>query len=154
MRKLALSLLLPIVMSAPAVHAGTYGEALGKCMVERSTDADKQQLVDWIFSALAYNPRISQYARMSPEQHAQIDVRMASLVEKLLTDYCKDEAGKAFRYEGDTAFTDAFGMLGKVAGRQIFESPDVNKGAMNFTHFIDLPKLQETLVAPKDAVSK
>ena len=154
MRKLAFSLLLPIVMLAPAAQAGTYGEALGKCMVERSTDADKQQLVEWIFSALAYNPRISQYARMSPEQHAQIDARLAALVEKLLTDYCKDEASKAFRYEGSTAFSDAFEMLGQVAGRQIFDSPDVTKGAMNFTHFIDLPKLQETLVAPKHAVSK
>lgn len=154
MKKRALCIALLLCAVAPAATAGPYGEALGKCMVERSTDADKQQLVEWIFSALAYNPQISQYARMSSDQHAQIDSRMASLVEKLLTDYCRDEAGKAFHYEGGKAFSDAFKMLGEVAGQQIFESPAVTTGAMNFTHFIDLPKLVESLGAPKDSVAK
>lgn len=154
MKTHALCIALALCAFAPAAYAGPYGDALGKCMVERSTDADKQQLVEWIFSALAYNPQISRYARLSSDQHAQIDSGMASLVEKLLTDYCKDEAGKAFRYEGDTALGDAFKMLGEVAGQQIFDSPAVTTGAMNFTRFIDLPKLLESLGAPKNSVAK
>ncbi len=154
MRKLAFSLLLPVVMLAPAAQAGTYGEALGKCMVERSTDADKQQLVEWIFSALAYNPQISQYARVSPEQHAQIDARMAALFGKLLTEYCRDEASKAIRYEGSEAFGDAFELLGKVAGQQMFESPEVNEGVKNFVGLVDFPKLQSSLGIPEASSGK
>lgn len=151
MRKRLLCVVLSLGALAPAAQAGTYGEALGKCMVERSTDADKQQLVEWIFSALAYNPRISQYARVSPEQHAQIDARMATLFGKLLSEYCRDEARKALRYEGSAAMGDAFQMLGEVAGRQIFDSPEVTEGVKGFTHFIDMRQLQETLGAASES---
>lgn len=154
MKKHALYIAMLLCAIAPATHAGPYSDALGKCMVERSTDADKQQLVEWIFSALAYNPQISQYARVSPEQHAQIDARMAALFGKLLTEYCRDEASKAIRYEGSEAFGDAFELLGKVAGQQMFESPEVNEGVKNFVGLVDFPKLQSSLGIPEASSGK
>ena len=42
------------ILAMPA-HAGIYGDALAKCLVERTTEADKAAAVAWVFAAC---PRI------------------------------------------------------------------------------------------------
>ncbi len=154
MLKKSVFLLLASLVLAPSAHAGVYSESLGKCMIERSTDADKQQLVEWIFSAIALNPQISQYARITPEQRHQIDAKMATLFERLLFDYCPNEAAKAFKYEGNEAMGASFELLGKVAGTQIFNSPEVSAATQGFIQLIDIPRLQELMGIPPETPKK
>lgn len=129
----------------PAAHAGVYGDAFGKCLVSASNDQDKQQLMEWIFSAIALNPTIKPYASISQEQRSAIDRNMATLFERLVGDACQKEASEALKYEGAHAFETAFQLFGQVAGQQLFASPEVATGSQDFYKLIDADALQKKL---------
>lgn len=137
--------LVALLLMAPAAHAGVYGDAFGKCLVGASTDTDKQQLVEWIFAAISLNPAIGPYTNISGEEREAIDRNMAVVVERLVGDACRKEAADALKYEGANAFALAFELLGRVAGMQIFASPEVSAGAQGFNQYIDMEKLQQKL---------
>ena len=142
--------MLALLFLAPAANAGVYGDALGKCLVSSSSDQDKQELMEWIFSAISLHPPISPYADISPEKREAIDRNMAKLVERLVGDTCRKEAAEALKYEGPEAFGLAFQLLGQVAGQQIYASPAVSVGAARFHQYLDLEALQKKLeVAPE-----
>lgn len=138
-----------LVLLAPVANAGVYGDSLGKCLVSSSSDQDKQQLMEWIFSAISLNPSISPYTNLSPDKRTEIDSNMASLFERLIGTSCKKEAAEAIKFEGASAFGPAFQLLGQVAGQQLFASPEVSAGAENFYKRIDFGDLQKKLeIAP------
>ena len=130
---------------ASAANAGTYGDDFGKCLVRSSTDADKQQLMEWIFSAIALNPGVAPYTKIPEEKRAQFNKNMAALFERLVGESCQKEASEAFKYEGTSAFGAAFQLLGQVAGQQLFASPEVSAGSDAFVKLIDQKELQEKL---------
>ena len=143
-KSLVLALLVAMTASGTAT-AGTYGDDFGKCLVSSSTDADKHQLMQWIFSAISLNPGIAPYVNIPQEKRAQFDTEMAALFERLVGQSCKKEASEAFKYEGASAFGTAFQLLGQVAGQQLFASPEVSAGSDAFIKLVDLPALQEKL---------
>jgi hypothetical protein len=139
-------LALALALQVPATgHAGVYSDDLGKCLVNASTAEDKQQLVQWVFFAISLNPTIKPYANISAEQRVATDKKMAAVFEKLLGESCVREATEAMKYEGNLAFSESFRLLGQVAGREIFASPEVAAGTENFTQYIDIEKLREKL---------
>jgi hypothetical protein len=129
-------------------HAGVYSDDLGKCLVTASSPQDKQQLVQWIFFAISLNPTIKPYANITPEQREATDKQIARVFEKLLGESCVNEAKAAMKYEGASAFSESFRLLGQVAGREMFSSAEVAAGTENFTNHIDVKKLQEKLGVP------
>ena len=149
--RIAKFLLLPGLLAAmPMAHAGVYGDAFGKCLVSASNDRDKQQLMEWIFSAIALNPTIKPYASISREQRSAMDRNMAALFERLVGDACRKEASEALKYEGASAFGTAFQLFGQVAGQQLFASPEVAEGSQDFYKLVDTDALQEKLGISKD----
>lgn len=151
-RRLArsLPLLALLLCSAPAA-AGVYGDSLGKCLVSRSTDEDKQKLMAWIFSAIALNPNVAPYTNLPAKQRDAIDRDMAAVFERLIGQSCRSEAAEAIKYEGAAAFGAAFQLLGQVAGQQIFVSPEVAKGSEAFLKYVDTQRLQQQLGIKPDA---
>lgn len=143
--KAILASLLALGLCAGPAHAGVYGDDLGKCLVESSSAQDKQQLVQWIFFAIALNPDIAPYATITPDQRAAANKGMARLFEKLVGDTCAKQASAALQYEGPSAFGNSFELLGRVAGQQIFASPEVAAGTAAFTQQLDIPALQAKL---------
>lgn len=143
--KAILASLLALGLYAGPAHAGIYGDDLGKCLVESSSAQDKQQLVQWIFFAISLNPDIAPYASITPAQRNAADKGMARLFEKLVGDTCAKQAKAAMKYEGSSAFATSFGLLGQVAGQQLFASPEVAAGTETFAHELDLPALQAKL---------
>jgi hypothetical protein len=126
-------------------HAGIYGDDFGKCLVKSSTDADKQQLVEWIFSALSLNPAIAPYVNIPSDKREAINKGMAAVFEHLVGEACKTEATDALKYEGASAFSTAFELLGQVAGQQIFWSPEVSAGTQEFIKHVDMKELEKKL---------
>jgi hypothetical protein len=148
MRKIAL---IALLAAMPTAHAGTYGDAFGKCLVSSSTDSDKQQLMEWIYSAIALNPSIRPYSSITSEQREIFDKSMATLFERLVGDSCRKEASEALKYEGASAFGTAFQLFGEVAGQQLFASPEVAKGSQEFYKHVDNDALQKKLgVTPSE----
>jgi len=137
-----------LAAAAMPAQAGVYSDALGKCLVEASSSEEKQQLVQWIFFAISLNPAIKPYATITTEQRGATDRNMAQLFEKLLGDTCNKETREAMKYEGSSAFEASFRLLGQVAGREIFESPEVAAGSAEFTKHLDIQGLQKKLGMP------
>ena len=137
--------LLALALSAGPVRAGVYGDDLGKCLVESSSAQDKQQLMQWIFFAIALNPEIAPYASIKTEQRTAANTGMARLFEKLVGETCAKQASAALKYEGPGAFGISFELLGRVAGQEIFASPEVAAGTAKFTEQLDIPALQAKL---------
>jgi hypothetical protein len=129
-------------------HAGVYSDDLGKCLVSASTAQEKQQLVQWIFFSISLNPAIKPYSNITQEQREASDRDMAKLLGKLLGESCTNETKQAVKYEGSTAFSTSFRLLGEVAGREMFSSPEVSAGAEAFTNYLDVKALQEKLGIP------
>jgi hypothetical protein len=147
--KAVLASFLALALCAGPACAGVYGDDLGKCLVESSTAQDKQQLVQWIFFSISLNPDIAPYSRITPEQRAAADTGMARLFEKLIGENCAQEAGAALKYEGSSAFSASFELLGRVAGQELFASPEVAAGTANFARQLDIPALQAKLGLPQ-----
>lgn len=73
--------------------------------------------------------------------------RIAELFTRLLTVTCRDQAKLALKYEGDFALQQSFQQLGTIAGRDMFASPEVQRGMSGLTKYID-PKMMMELRNP------
>ena len=146
MKHLVLSVMLFLpIMSA---HAGVHGDDLTRCVVSSATAEEKLGLVEWMFFAIALNPTIAPLADIPPERRDAADRNTARLFEKLLTESCVEQARTAVRYEGNTAISEAFKLLGQVAAQEMFANPAVSKGAEKFAEHIDAAKMAAALGLP------
>jgi len=71
--------------------------------------------------------------------------RTADLFMKLLTDTCRQQAKKAIQYEGQLAIQTSFQILGQVAAKELFSSPEVAAGMSELDKHIDEKKLKSLL---------
>jgi hypothetical protein len=55
---------------------------------------------------------------------------------------CKDEAQKAIQYEGLATLQLSFQVLGQVAGRELFTSPEVASGMAGLQKYLDSDQLK------------
>ena len=96
-RTLAISVFLAFGC-APA-QAGIYSDALGKCLVTKTSDQDKAAFVRWIFTSLSTSPTVKDVGNVSARQHDEIDLNTAHLVDRLILTDCHKEAVEAMKYE-------------------------------------------------------
>lgn len=122
--RIKLALLLGL-LSSQAAFAGPYGDDLSKCLVNSTTQADRQALVKWIFSTASLHPAVKTMVSVSEKQLDDSNRYTAELLTKLLTESCRSEAEKALQYEGPVTFQTSFQVLGQVAGQELFSSPEV-----------------------------
>ncbi len=139
----ATSILL-VLMSFPAstVYAGPYTDDLSKCLVESTTQDDRVDLVRWMFAAASAHPAVQSFVSVSEEQLEEANKTMAALIERLLTESCKDITTKAMKYEGATTLQASFQVLGQVAGQELFSSPEVSAALSGMEEHFDLEALQ------------
>ncbi len=125
------------------VQAGLYTDDLSRCLVESTTASDKVSLVKWMFTAAALHPAVSSIASVSEAQLNAANKATAELFMKLLTESCKDQSQKAVKYEGQAAIQGGFTILGQVAARELFASPEVSAGMAGLEKYFDEKKLEE-----------
>jgi hypothetical protein len=128
-------------MTTP-VYAGPYGDALSKCLISSTSVDDRNQLVQWMFSAASSHPAVSSFTAVSPAQLDSANKNAALLFEKLLTKSCKKETTEALKYEGEITISTAFNILGQVAGRELFSDPSVSKNLTGLNKYFDKSKLE------------
>jgi hypothetical protein len=114
-----------------------------------TTKNDRQDLIRWLFVAAAHHPAVKPIASVSPAQQDESDKQMGTLFMKLLTESCKTESQKALQFEGMGTLQSAFEVLGKVAGQELFSSPEVSGNLKGLAKYIDVEKLK-TLAAATD----
>lgn len=139
-------LLLPLlaVMSAPT-YAGPYGDDLSKCLVSATTDADKAQLIKWMFSAISLNKDVAPFVDMPDEVRSDVNRDTAGIYMRLLTESCRSQTHLAFKYEGEAAVQSAFQLLGQVASQGMFADPAVAAGLEGLMDHFDEDRLAAVL---------
>ncbi|PIR01234.1 MAG: hypothetical protein COV66_02125 [Nitrospinae bacterium CG11_big_fil_rev_8_21_14_0_20_45_15] len=137
------SILFTIILfniSSSNVIAGPYTDELSKCLVETTTQRDRDVLVKWMFLSFSLHPQLKSMALISDEQRDEGNKNMAGLFTKLLTQTCKEETLKAVTNEGTASLETSFNILGQVAGRELFSDIEVNKGMAGFEKYWDAEK--------------
>jgi hypothetical protein len=122
--------------------AGVFTDDLSKCLVSKSTDADKLMLARWVFVGITANKSIKDLATVTPEQRENSHKQAAALLDKLLTTDCRPEAVQAAKYEGGDAIETSFGTLGEVAMRALVNDPAVNQQFEYPAKYFDLSRWQ------------
>ncbi len=126
--------------------AGPYTDDLSKCIIESTTVSDRTAFVRWMFLAASLHPAVKSISTVSQGQLDAANKQTAELITKLLTESCAQKAEKAIRYEGKSAFETSFAVLGQLAGKELFSSPEVAAGMEGLTKYLDEEKLKSTFV--------
>jgi hypothetical protein len=144
MRRLfaALGLVVTVGATAPAAQAGVYTDDLSKCLVKSANPADQQALILWIFAAMSAHPAVKPYTKVTDAQLQASNKQAGELMQRLLTIDCRPEAVAAIKYEGESAFTAAFSVLGQVAMRGLMADPSVTTAVGGISAGIDNAKLE------------
>lgn len=127
-------------------QAGIYSDDLSRCMVESTSKNDKVELVRWMFMSASLHPAVSSITSVSEEQLDSANRTTAKLVSDLLTEKCNLEAKKALEYEGSMALQIGFQVLGRVAARELFSSPEVLASIAKLGSYVDTAKLEGLLL--------
>lgn len=91
-----------IVLLTRTVFAGPYSDQLAKCLVRSTSEEDKNELVKWMFAALASHPEVKSMAAISETQREELNEKTANLMMRLLTESCRFETQEALKYEGQS----------------------------------------------------
>jgi len=144
-RVIALGLAIMCPMTA---FAGPYADELGRCLVESTSQRDRVDLVRWMFSAASLHPAVEPISSVTEEQLEAASKSTADLFMRLLLESCRPETENALEFEGLSTIEAAFAVLGQVAGREMFSSPEVAAGLAVLEKYVDSEKL-EALVGPE-----
>jgi hypothetical protein len=139
-KRTAVAGFLSAAMFASGASAGVYSDTLGKCLVAKSSPDDQMALIRWIFAAMTLHPGISNLSKVAPEQRVQFDGEAGQLFMRLLTVDCRDDTVKAIKYEGLSAISSAFEVIGRAAMTGIMNDPKVAEGLEGLTKGIDESK--------------
>jgi hypothetical protein len=137
-----LFLVLGLALFCSAPHAGLYSDDMAKCLVASTSQADKTNLVRWIFANAALHPDVSDISTVSAASRDQMNRTVATLVERLLTETCRKQSQEAVRYEGPIAIQLSFQILGQVAMQELMRDQAVSAGFEAFAKYIDRTKIE------------
>ncbi len=134
-----------ILLSSLNANAGVYSDDLTRCLIEASTPEETIDFVKWMFGSMSLHPAVKSMSSVTKEQLETSNKIMAELIIKFLTEDCKEQAFKAWKYEGETALLSSFRVFGQVAAKELFSNPAVSAGMEGMEKYFDIEKLEETL---------
>ncbi|MDX1443848.1 MAG: hypothetical protein R3270_08770 [Gammaproteobacteria bacterium] len=129
--------------TSPAAQAGPFTDELSRCLVRNTTDADRTQLIKWIYIAMSQHPKVSALAEVSASDAEKANEQTAALFMDLITNRCKSEAKDAIQYDGQVAFQQSFSVLGQVAMQGIMADPGVATYMGGLDKYLDEEKFEE-----------
>jgi hypothetical protein len=95
-----------------------------------------------MFVAASAHPAVADIASVGSDELDKSNMVLGELMTTLLTDRCKEQTKKAIKYEGPAAIQLGFQVLGRVAGSDLFASPEVAKGMGGLEKYVDKQKLE------------
>lgn len=108
---------------ASSATAGLYSDDLARCLVTKSTEADKTLLMRWVFGAMTASSATRDLSSVTSDQRDKLAQEGGALFVRLIADTCHAESVAALKYEGSAAFESAFQTLGAVAMRGLMSDP-------------------------------
>lgn len=139
-------------VSGPA-SAGVYSDDMGKCLVEKTSDRDKIELIKWVFSAISASDAVKEISTVTASQREQYSRAAARMMDRLVIVDCHKETVAALKYEGEESFKAAFDLLGRVAVGSLMSDPAVGSSLGQLGSFVDADKWK-ALIAEAGRVPK
>jgi len=133
-----------LLFKMPA-FAGPYTDELSKCMIESTSENDRIEFVKWLFAAMSRHPAVRSMTSLTEEEINEYNEKMAKLIMKILTDSCREKAGKAIKYEGEIALRTSFNLFGQVAAQELFSNTEVTAILSEMEKYFDVEKLKSAL---------
>ena len=132
-----------LAINPAPTYAGIYTDDLSRCLVESTSEVERNQLMQWVFSGLANHPGVQLMVDISVDERDRINQATGVLFERLLTESCRGEVQQAVRYEGDVALGDGFRALGGIAGAELANHPRVLQANEALFQYVDSRKIEE-----------
>ena len=123
--------------------AGPYADDMAKCLVKSTSEADKRDLIKWMFGAFSLHPDVESMVSVTNAEREQLNKNAGKLFMKLLTVSCKKETEEALKYEGKHTISNSFRILGSVAARGLMSHPNVGNFIAGLDKHVDKQKLDE-----------
>lgn len=130
--------------AAPSA-AAVYTDDLAKCLVAKTSQTDRTDLMRWFFAVMSANPSVNDLVQMSQPQRREHTLRAGRLFQRLMTDDCHTEAVAAIKYDGPRAIESSFEVLGKVAVMGLMSDPSVNKEMEALSEGANMEKMNALL---------
>lgn len=127
--------------------AGPFADDMAKCLVNSTSEADRTDLVRWLYAAMSLNPALSSMASITAADRDELTQKAGALFSRLLLQSCRPQVVQAVRNEGPGAITYAFQILGEVAGRGIMTDSHVTQAMQNLGSTVDKAKLKELMTS-------
>ena len=124
------------------IMAGPFGDDMAKCLVRSTSSKDNILLGRWLVRVYGEHSESKGLIYISDYDKKIIDREVGKLFTRLLTQDCEFEAKKAYKYEGLSVMSNAFQVLGEVAGKELLEDRNVSKALKKFTEYVDYEKLE------------
>lgn len=105
-------------------QAGVLADDLTRCMLTKTTDADRNAFMGWMFSAISADPQLNKLTLLDRAKRDQLSANASAVMQRLLIVDCRKEAVAAIRSEGFEAIEQPFGELGRSATEQMFRSSE------------------------------
>lgn len=128
--------MLTCLLSSNAV-SGPFADDLSKCLLQKTNETDKVQLMRWIFIAVSKHPDVNGFVSISKKESSLVNKNTALLIQDLVVNRCHDEAKKALKYEGDKAWAASFELLGGVAMSELMKNKKVNTYMEEMGNYFD-----------------
>lgn len=137
---------LALCVVVPA-YAGTYTDAMSRCLANSTTGKDRTDLARWVFSGMAQHPDMADMAAISAEVRDSTNRTAGLLYNRLLTEACSKEFRAAVQNEGDSAAKSAFEQLGRLAMQELLSNPSVAAAFSTPEKYVDRDKLRSIMLS-------
>lgn len=139
-------LALALALQAAPAAAAAQADALGQCFVDSTSPAERETISRWLFIVLAQQPEVRELANVPEETRQASDRAMARLVERMITEACRDQAQQTLAQEGPRALRQSVELFAQSAARRTFAEPEVGKAVNGFTRYLDMGRILQSFL--------
>jgi hypothetical protein len=143
LKQVALALACAVLCTSAV--AGEAAAALGSCLADKTTGKDRRELARWVYLAMSEHPDMKRLSSIPGDAKEDALKVTGALVTRLLAEDCAAQAREAIKREGPGSFTDAFGVLGRLAMQELMTNADVSAAFSGIGKYADRKKLDAAL---------
>lgn len=110
-------------LAAPAAQAQAR-DPFGECLRARTSRADRDVLVRWVFTAVAQSAAVRDMVKVDEGRRVQASQQAGQLITRLVTRDCRVEAMDRMKRDPG-ALQNSFTALGRVALMDLAQDPNV-----------------------------
>lgn len=129
--------------TAMPVLASPASDALGHCLADHTSGADRKELARWMFLAISAHPEIGSLVKIKPADVNSANQTMGRLITRLLAQDCTREFSVVLNQEGSAGISQGFEFLGRAAMTELMTDRAVQQSISGFEPYMDRQKIMD-----------